>query len=449
MKRYIALVLLAAAVSQPAFAQEVSYGEAQLVYVKVKNPDGSISSSRVNQTLPVTIRQVKKSKLPSGLKGPSLFPSPLRDRGGLGLAGASSNQTVYQNELGEFFVAAQGPSCLDDMVLTAGGNGKAWKIVTFGVHLSDNSRTGKFLVRWRGYDTYTSQQGPGVMAFSGEYFDSGFYLERNIFPPTLPEDATFMVTVDITQSPVFIVPDQVCYLAQQFRVPHVVGFPPQEDGEGSFTTVWNTFANNGPQVGLSEDLFWYDSPADGVYDETEIDMFDPKDGGLGAGNFLFTIEVASSPTTVVNPFSFNWFRGTHMSGNVGSLWFDDGNYNVGQSGATPIVTEAPAQIVVESFSPTNTPTAMRIDAQAKVSTVNLAMKVELWNFTTSQWVQVANGPVGTSDTTLIGFSANPGQCVQAGTSTIRAKVSFYRTGATPVFVWTASVDRIVWTISSP
>lgn len=448
MKRYIALVLLAAAVSQPAFAQEVSYGQAQLAYVKVKNPDGSVSSSRVNQTLPVTVRQVEKARVPFGRRGPSLSPSPLRGGGGLGMAGASSNQTVYQNEIGDFFVAAEGPSCLDDMVLTAGGNGKAWKIVTFGVHLSDNSRTGLFLVRWRGFDTYTTQQGPGVMAFSGEYFDYGFYLDRAIFPPTLPENATFMVTIDFTQSPVFIVPDQVCYLAQQFRQPHPLG-PDFEDGEGPFTTVWNTFANNGPQIGLSEDMFWYDSPPDGVYDETEVDMFDPKEGGLGAGNFLFTIEVASSPTTVVNPFSFNWVRGEYVSGNVGSLWFDDGNYNVGRSGASQFPSDPPAQIMVESFSPTNTPTAMRIDAQAKVSSPGISMRVQLWNFTTSQWVQVANGPVGMTDTTLIGFSATPGQCVQAGTGTIRAKVNFYVTGTTISWVWTASVERIVWTISSP
>jgi hypothetical protein len=449
MKRILALVLLGAAVSQFAFAQKVVHGEAQLVYVKLKNLDGSISESRVSQPLPVTVRQVDSASVSRTRGGLALPPSPLRGGGGWGMSGVSANQTVYKNDTGDFFVAANGPSCLDDLVLTAAGNGKAWKIVTFGVHLSDNSRVGKFLVRWRGYDTYTAELGPGVMAFSGEFFDAGFYLNRNIFPPTAPEDATFMVTVDLTQSPAFIVPDQVCYLAQQFREPHVVGFPPQEDGEGAFTTVWNTFANNGPQIGLSEDLFWYDSPPDGIYDETEVDMFDPKEGGLGAGNFLFTVEVASSPTTVVNPFSYTWYRGDHLSGNVGSLWFDDENYNVARSGAVPIPTEAPAQIIVESFSPTGTPTSMRIDAQAKVSTPGLSMRIELWNFTTSQWVQVANGSVGLTDTTLIGFSATPGQCVEAGTGTIRAKVSFYVTGVTATWLWNVSVDRIVWTITSP
>ncbi len=449
MNRSIALLLLASVITPAIFAQEVYHGTAQIAYLKVRNSDGTYTTIRDVGTIPIKITPIDATVGTDTLDIHNL-PSTLglTKGGGGGFLGVSGYQTVYQNDTGSYFVAIDGASCLDDTVHTAAGNGKAWSIVKFGVHISDDRRTGKFLLRWRGYATYTGQLGPGVSAFSNEFFDSGFYVERNQFPATPPGQSTFLVEGDISQYPVFIVPNQTCYMASQFRTPHPLG-PQFEDGEGPFTLDWNVFANNGPQIGTSQDMFWYDVPADGVYDETEVDMFDPEDGGVGAGNFAFKAQVNSGPTNVVNPFSFNWFRGTHMSGNVGSLWFDDGNYNVGRSGATPIVTEAPAQIVVESFSPTNFPTALRIDAQAKVNTVNLGMRVELWNFTTSQWVQVASGSVGTSDTTLIGFASNPGQCVQAGTSTIRAKVSFYRIGATPVFVWLASVDRIVWTITSP
>jgi hypothetical protein len=92
---------------------------------------------------------------------------------------------------------------------------------------------------------------------------------------------------------------------------------------------------------------------------------------------------------------------------------------------------------------------MRFDVDAKASTPGLSMKVELFNFVTNQYVQVVAGPVGTADTALIGFSATPAQCVQPGTNTIRAKVSFYRTGITLQWPWTVSVDRTAWSITSP
>lgn len=359
-----------------------------------------------------------------------------------------ANLTTYQNEFGTYFVAAEGPSCLDDQVHTAAGNGVPWKIVKFGVHISNDSRTGKFLVRWRGYETFTGSLGPGVSAFSDEFFDAGFYIERNQFPPTPPGQSTFIVTGDLTLNPIFVVPNQTCFLASQFRQPHPLG-PLFEDGEGPFTTEWNVFANNGPQIGTSEDLFWYDSPADGIYDETEVDAFDPEEGGAGAGNFVFKTEIGSGPTQTVNPFMFNWIRGTFLSGNVGSLWFDDSNYNVARAGFTLFPGEPPAQVVVESLSPTANPAAMRFDVDAKASTPGLSMKVELFNFVTNQYVQVVAGPVGTADTALIGFSATPAQCVQPGTNTIRAKVSFYRTGITLQWPWTVSVDRTAWSITSP
>jgi hypothetical protein len=133
--------------------------------------------------------------------------------------------TSYQNEFGTYFVAAEGPSCLDDQVHISAGNGKPWKIVKFGVHISSDSRTGKFLVRWRGYETFTGNLGQGVSAFSDEFFDAGFYIERNQFPPTPPGQSTFMITGDLTQNPIFVVPNQTCYLASQFREPHPLGQP--------------------------------------------------------------------------------------------------------------------------------------------------------------------------------------------------------------------------------
>jgi hypothetical protein len=444
MKRIFALVLLAALGAAVTPAQSVTHATAKIAFIKVKNADGSTTEFRGGGTFPVTIRQI--DAVPVGTLG-RVIPRPkgLFERG-RDLLGV--NTTVYQNmEQALNFVAANGASCLDDKVHIASGNNKAWKIVTFGVHLADNSRNGEFLVRWRGFDTYTAGLGPNVMAFSGEYFDFGFYLDRADFPPTAPEDATFAVTGDLTLNPVFIVPNQICYMAQQFREPHPGG-PSQEDGEQPFTMVWNVFANNGPQIGSSEDMFWYDSPADGVYDETEVDMFDPKEGGEGAGNFLFTAEVASGNTTTVSPFSATWFRGNPTGGNVGSLWFDDSSYMTAKAGLVLFPSEPPAQLVVETFSPTQNPAGLRFDVNAKVNTPGLAMRIELFNFSTNQYVQVWQGAATMSDQSAIGFATTPPQYVSSG-GLLRAKVSFLRTGLTLLYPWTASVDMVRWTVTSP
>ncbi len=439
MKRLLALVSILVAGAAVALAQGSVSTTSRVEFCKVKNALGAYSFSK-GARIGVTITPIK-AEIARGKEGRATS-GPMVPGGGRDMLGVAANSVVYQNDSGTFFVAADGPSCLDDLQLTAAANNKAWKIVSFGVHLDSTDRSGKFLVRWRGFQTYTTQLGPGVMAFDDEMFDFGFYLQRSQFPSS---DTTFVVTVDLTLNPLAIVPDQTCYLAQQFRQPQL----PVEHGEGLFDgSTWNVFSSAGPQVGFSEDLFWYDSPPDGVYDETEVDAFDPNEGGAGAGNFYFKIEVGSGTTTSLSPFTYTWIRGVYQSGNIGSLWFDDSNYNIAKAGLVLFPNEPPAQIQVETFSPTLSPTSMRIDVDAKVNTAGLSMKVELWNYTTGQWVNVVSGPVATADTTMIGFGATPPQFVDQSSGTMRAKVSFYRTGLTLVWPWTASVDRITWTITN-
>ena len=417
----------------------------RLEFCKLRNPDGTVSNVSgvpINVTITPITADTYKARTAT-LRPPAPFAELT-----LGVSAKPAflpaNETVYKNDLGSNFVAEEGNSCLDDMTLTAGADNKAWKIVTFGVHLATTSRTGKFLVRWIGWETYTTGRGAGVSAFDDQLFDAGFYLERGTFSSG---SDTFQLTIDLTASPIFIVPNQTCYFAQQYREPHVVGSPPAEDGEGQFTSTWNVFSNQGPQVGGSEDLFWFDDPQpDGVYDETEVDNFGTENPG--AGNFFFEIAVASTNTQDLNPISFQWLRGQAVSGTLGSLWFDDQSYLVGRKFFVLNAAEAPIQLVTETFSPTQAITSLRIDVDAKVSTSGLGMKIELYNFTTNQYVQVYNAAASTSDLRGIGFAANPSQFVQSGTNTIRAKTSFYQIGIVLNNGWTASVDQVQWKVTT-
>lgn len=395
--------------------------------------------------LPVTITSLNsRTVAPIKVKEQPEQHGPFAGKGGL-FAPASpsmSTVTVFQNTVpgSTYIVGETVNSALDDLVLTVQGNNKAWRFVTLGVHLSTPGRTGKFLVRWRAYDQYIPGLGAGNTAFFGEMFDVGFYLERNQFPTT---DSTFQVDIDFSQSPLMIVDDQVCYLAQQFRIPHVVGFPPAEDGEGAFSTEWNVFSDNGPQVGDSEDLFFFDQEPNGIYDETEADAFEIP----GAGTYFFKTGVSSGPTTFLTPSSFTWLKGTLIEGNLAALWFDNGVYMRGRAGATTQAGDSPAQLSVTTFSPTSSPAGIRFDVDFKVNTPGLEVRLYLYNWLLQDYVQIYAGPAFTHDTTVSGVVAFPSLYVGPG-SEITAKVSFFRTGPVIVWPWTVSIDQTQWVVTS-
>ena len=455
-KRLLAALLLACA-SLAGYAQEVYVGETELAFARVRMPDGTVQVIHGGK-IPYRIERInaKSSEHGRSARGRAGGKDKARAsraggkaRGKGGLIGpqplAPQNATVYQNYIGEFgqFGSIQlNSSALDDLVLANGSQGQAWKIVTFGVNLVQ--RSDKFLVRWQGWDTYTAGLGPGESAFSGVLFDFGFYLDPVVhFQGQF--NGSFVVGVDLTLEPLAIVPNLTCFFAQQFREPHVVGG--EEDGEGAFVqNVEVVFAANGPQIGSSENLFYYDNPPDGIYDETEVDTFDDTFPGA---NFLLVIEIGSGQTLSLNSSSFQWIRGFHQSGNLGSLWFDDGIYNVARAGLTLFAGEPPAQLVVETFVPSATINSLRFDLTAKVNTPGLTQRVEAYNYAAGQWVVLKEVPATTTDSLVISVAANPSNYVDPVNFVIRMKVSWYQTGLTLVWPWTVSVDRVHWVITTP
>ncbi|MCH8978995.1 MAG: hypothetical protein IH945_07100 [Armatimonadetes bacterium] len=452
-KRFLAALLLVGA-SVAGYGQEVYIGETELAFARVRMPDGTIQVIHGGK-IPYRIERINAKSFEHGRSVGSRASGKDKAQrskagGKRGLIGpqplAPQNATVYQNFIlaGQFGSVQFNSSALDDLVLVNGSQGQAWKIVTFGVNLVQ--RSDKFLVRWQGWDTFTGGQGPGVSAFSGVLFDFGFYLDPVVdFQGTF--NGSFVVFVDLTFEPYAIVPNLTCFFAQQFREPHVVGNPPEEDGEGSFVpNVEMVYAANGPQIGSSEDLFYHDNPPDGIYDETEIDTFGEDFPGA---NFLLAIEIGSGQTLSRTPFSFQWIRGFLQSGNLGSLWDDDGNYNVAKAGLTLFAGEPPAQLIVETFVPTATIDALRFDLVAKVNTPGLSQRIEAFNFSTSQWVVLNEVPATTTDSTVTSVTANPSDFVDPVNLIIRMKVSWYKTGFTLLWPWTVSVDQVHWIITTP
>jgi hypothetical protein len=197
---------------------------------------------------------------------------------------------------------------------------------------------------------------------------------------------------------------------------------------------------------VSDDFFWYDSPPDGIYDETELDTFAPDNPG--AANFLFRVEVGAGNTQALSPFTFSWQTGTPISGNLGNLWFDDQTYVVGRAVSDVDRFTPPAMLVTETFAPSPDITSLRIDVDAKANTPGLSMRIQLYNFATEQYVTVYQAATGTSDIRGIGFAETPPDFVEPGTGVIRARTSFFRTGITLTFPWVVSVDQVQWIVTT-
>lgn len=422
---------------------QVTYGETELEFGYITNAKGE----RVDVTgtvIQYRIQPIKAREFgsPGADRSRGRRPNPRSGRGGGLEEPASADIVVYQNDTGDNAYTPNNSSSLDDLVLIPGSENKAWRIVSFAVNLGDfgGGRTDKFLVRWRSWETPDPGQGPGQPAFIDELFDFGFYLDPLVdFPSTI---GAFEVTVDLSLSPIAIVPNRVCYFAQQYREPT---FP--EEGEGQFVTnVAIIFASNGPQIGTSEDLFYYDNPPDGIYDETEIDNYGPDFPGA---NMYLEIKVSTSATDVLRPATFQWFRGNPISGNIGSLWFDDDNYLVGEAGITLNQSEPPAQLIVETFISSTTVSGIRFDVTSKVGTVGLKMDVDLWNYATNRWIKVHSGIIGTSESTVLTFApGNLADYIHPANLTMRSKVSYFQVGPAIGFPWTVFLEKLQWVVNT-
>jgi hypothetical protein len=408
-----------------------------VAYIKFRNPDGSYTTVR-DLELPARITPISATVAnpfrikvaPQKQQGLNLFAN---------MAGRPMMPTtvVYQNDSPsvQYVVGETVNSALDDLSFDPQSVDKAWKLVSHGVHLSLPGRTGKFLVRWRAYKTFVPGLGPGNMAFFDEMFDVGFYLQRSQF---VPNESTFRVDIDFTQSPFMILEQEDFYLAQQFREPIT-----PETGEGPFSQEWNVFCDNGPQVGSSEDIFWFDIEPNGIYDETEADLFEVP----GAANFLFKVEVSTTATQFLQPASFQWTRGQHLTGGLSSLWFDNGVYMTARAGATFPQSSPLAQLEVLTFSPEMNPGGLRFDVDSKVNTSGLTMTLELYNWFTESWTQIYSGAATTTDSRVTGVVQFPFLYVNEDAE-ILGRVAWRRTGPIVVFPWTVSVDQTQWVVTS-
>jgi photosystem II stability/assembly factor-like uncharacterized protein len=150
----------------------------------------------------------------------------------------------------------------------------------------------------------------------------------------------------------------------------------------------------------------------------------------------------------VLPSSFSVVWGQLATGNLASLTQSDDDRLRFFTAKDSARLNPHVQVVIDGISPTAQPAEMQFQLEAQSSLNPLGgstQKIELFNFTTGLWVQVDQRVATTSDSVALVTVANPAQFVQAGTRTVRARVS-WRGSSQPSRSAGTRIDQAIWRI---
>ncbi|HVT13285.1 MAG TPA: hypothetical protein VHE55_13550 [Fimbriimonadaceae bacterium] len=395
-------------------------GYIDVTFGHVRGPGGS-TINLAGLKLPYTIRPIKATPLLPGSGSGGSFNHAI--------GGPPPATTVYQADAGSGYGYPDPcPSSLDDIVMTQAGVNTPWKTITFGMNVTDNHQS---LIRWIIYDTYIPGGQAGQSAFSDVVADFGGLLAGQ-------NPGTYELTVDV--SPAGVVCDQTAiYVAQQFRAP-------QLDGNGAFddtmASVFNPTAP--PQVGSSDNVFWYDVDDTGIYDDTMQDNF----GDTNYANFLFAITVAGSQDTLV-PFTYTVDNGTYVSGDVTSLWYTDASYLTVRGKIAPSLSTPVARVTVEGLASSTTATSITFSLTSGTTNGGGTQKIELFNYQTNAWDLIDTENLPVSDQTYnITVTSSPSKYVNQSTRHVKARVSAFKSYL-PSLNWVLRIDKTNWIITHP
>jgi hypothetical protein len=253
---------------------------------------------------------------------------------------------------------------------------------------------------------------------------------------------TFKLTFNVSGYGL-ISPVNQLYFAQQFRV---------WDGTGNPDTPFrmdfdNVFSIGFPSPGQSQETFYFDGEPDGIYDETELDVWP-----AGSEANLLLVVLASQSGTVDTrlPGSYTYEAGTAVSGGLTDLWDSDNLYLVGGPGVVLSNQQSPLRLVLTSTATSTSATQVAMEIEAKSTSSNVRQVVEFFNYTTNAWVQGDARQMSTTEATIqVVAPGTPTEYIQAGSRQIRTRLSYKQTGPILAFPWRISWDRAVWKISRP
>ena len=112
-------------------------------------------------------------------------------------------------------------------------------------------------------------------------------------------------------------------------------------------------------------------------------------------------------------------------------------------GPTLNAQEAPVQVILTGSSVVTSPSQLKFHLQAYASERGLTQTIDLWNYTTSAWVNVSTTTASTTDSVVEAGVSNAAPFINAS-GQMRARVSWKALGPLLSYPWTGNIDQAVW-----
>jgi hypothetical protein len=210
----------------------------------------------------------------------------------------------------------------------------------------------------------------------------------------------------------------------------------QSDG----TTLIQLQNANG--IGLPETIANIPRPANG-----EIALrVDSLTGIVDIQRYRLNFSLTPSSVVVQTNF-YNLIRGVTVGGDLASLQASDDNRLVLRPGIVFSTTQAPIEFEARGTSTELTPTHLSMKIEGSATSGSVSRKVELFNFVSNQWEEVANAAMATTEGVVsIDIASNPQRFVSGG-GTISARISYRATGPVFAYPWSGSTDHIYWELA--
>lgn len=444
LRRVLLAFLFFSSLFAVAFGQAPNevHGVMELTFGHVRNPDGTYRSVKglqipwVARPMPASTGKSRAGKLQKNPVSNTDLPET----------------TVFQNLSSPLFYSGQAfpmPSALDDVSMLATGVGRPWKVLGVGYKIGEWQQV---LLRWQAFETMTPGRGAGVSAFDpyppAIDFGGLFFFDPVRFP--LIDDFAYFIEFDVSVVGASVLEENM-YFASQIR-------DPITSGNGPFRPdVWVAFAGPAnPQIGMSEQNFWYDqdlSPPVGIYDETELEVFSPDGNPPQPGeNYSIALKIvvdSSSTLATLTPLSYQIVTGRYISGDIGSLQFDDQDYLRVDNQDPDVDSAYPIEVHIRGRSPVANIFSFQFNIQHAVSAEGHWAEISLFRYASNQWFVVYNGPLPTTDTSFSWTAGgNPQQYVNQTTRDVLARVRYFPVNA-EVSVFDGRLDLVNWVVGRP
>jgi hypothetical protein len=152
---------------------------------------------------------------------------------------------------------------------------------------------------------------------------------------------------------------------------------------------------------------------------------------------------------VIVPNQFTVLRGFHLAGSLKDVTASDNSYLQFNPGITLFPTEPPVWLEFQGTLTDDTPNALSFSIEARVNTVGLNQRIELFNYQTNGYVIVKSGTATLSDSIVsVELEKDLLEFVQDGTGNVKARIGWRAAGPVFLFPWTVSIDHVFWTATN-